>query len=84
MPFPEQHCPEPPRDEGMPVVAAVHTHVMHVLGRFTESPPARPRALEEGVHHVDDAVLLIEHRYHPPLIQRGAGVGDAQAHQVAG
>ena len=49
------------------------------------SLPGEPlRALEERVHHVDDAVLLVQHRYYPPLVQRGARVGDAQAHLVAG
>src|SRR5690348_926635 len=33
---------------------------------------ARRHRLEERVHYVDDAVVFVQYRYDPPLVQRGA------------
>ncbi len=39
---------------------------------------------EEGVHQVADVAGVVDDRDDAPLVEGGAGVGDAQAHPVAG
>lgn len=39
---------------------------------------------EESVHHVGDVAGVVDHGDHSPLVERGTGVGDAQADPIAG